>query len=64
MKVKTDYTGCEYITAGKEYEVFDVSPEKDYGSIICDEGIEIDICFYFSKHIGWTSWQIIEGEEA
>ncbi len=25
MKVKTDYTGCEYVTAGKEYEVVDVN---------------------------------------
>lgn len=26
MYVKTDYDGCEYITAGKAYEVYYVSP--------------------------------------
>lgn len=40
MYVKTDYDGCEYITAGKAYEFFD--GEDEFSPYIkCDRGMSM-----------------------
>ncbi len=31
MKIKTDYNHCQYITAGKEYDVIDIN--------VCDQSV-------------------------
>lgn len=61
MKVKTDYTGCSYITAGKWYSY----DKSDYGSgyIVSDSGdiefilLEEGQCAHLN---GEGSWSIVE----
>lgn len=56
--VSTDYTGCEYITAGKMYEVID---EWGKGfNIIVDCGTEIFTLQHGSTHIDGNSWTVHE----
>ena len=41
MKVKTSYEGCRYITAGKVYNVSNISDNNLSGEILNDKGAEI-----------------------
>ena len=52
--VSTDYTGCDYITAGKLYEL--VSGNQ----IIADDGCKIWINPVRSAHIGGNAWTVHE----
>lgn len=59
MRVKTDYDGCEYITAGKEYEIY------EDGTIVDDEGEVIpiivnDLCPHLNE-VG--TWEIVNDSE-
>lgn len=60
MKIKTNYDGCPYITAGKEYELTNVG--ENTGCIKDDFGdsrfIRIDRC----AHIDYHNWQVVEQE--
>lgn len=67
MKVKTNYTGCAYITPGKEYKVFNAS---DAGADIYFDGIEYGetelpdfILFKDCGHLNGGDWQIIQEDE-
>lgn len=42
MRVKTDYDGCKYITAGREYEVVQVI-EEGFLAILDDFGFRTEI---------------------
>lgn len=56
MKVKTDYVPpeCNYLTAGKEYEVI------SGGEIIDDNGQRQYIHIPDSSHLNYRPWTIIE----
>ena len=62
MKVKTDYKDCPYITAGKEYEVLNVSRngcfliDLDYDNLIMAKK-EGEKCAHLD---GIGTWEIIE----
>jgi len=63
MKVKTECEGCEYITAGKEYEIID--REGDYGAYIeVDDGWVVFILIGHPLGCGWLhetgTWEVIE----
>ncbi len=61
MKVKTDFGGLEYITAGKEYRIVGkLNDTKTGGVIIDDDGDKIDILFDRCKQIEDHSWEVIE----
>jgi len=60
MKIKTNYHGCEYITAGKEYEA--VKRDEAMAIITNDEGEAIGVlmdgtCFHL-HNIG--KWEVVE----
>lgn len=63
MKVKTDYPGCEYVTAGKEYEVAETHHCNGVSYIInCDEGHHLfiilgDPCAHLDD-VG--TWSVVE----
>ena len=52
--VSTDYTGCNYIAAGKLYKL------KDGGNVIDDEGDEIRILVDGCMHLKGNAWTIHE----
>ena len=64
MKVKTDYEGCEYITAGKEYEATSLYPEdiqQTLFSIEPDSGnATIRIFLPDCCHLNDQPWEIVE----
>lgn len=59
MKIKTDYVPryCDYLTAGKEYEVRHGS--EFGGSIIDDKGEEQFVHFAKSGHLNFEPWTVI-----
>jgi hypothetical protein len=57
MKVLTDFTGCAYLTAGKEYEV---EQRGLYKHIIDDEEEELCINLDKSAHLRGAAWTVIE----
>jgi len=61
MKVKTDYEGCEYITAGKEYEVTDeVTLDIHMPTIVGDDEL-VKILFLDSCcHLAGLAWEVLE----
>lgn len=60
MKVFADYETAEYLTRGKEYEVFDVC--EDYFYIIDDEGDEICCFLTNDSSLNGGDWQIVKTE--
>jgi len=62
MRVKTDYEGCEYITAGKEYEVVEEFPDVSCRSVVDDDGTEIIIYSNGTcAHLERTgTWEVVE----
>lgn len=52
----TDYDGCEYITAGKRYEV--ISEDDGYFEVINDNGSKIGFCLEMSNHLNGNDWRI------
>ena len=60
MRVKTDYEGCEYITAGKEYEaerIFDGAG----ANIIDDNGTPTTLFLSCCAHLdGVGTWEVLE----
>lgn len=67
MKVKTNYTECEYITPGKEYRVYR-GPYNHGQKIICDAGGLIEIVAppweLACPHLnGEGFWEIVEEED-
>ena len=58
MKVKTSSTGCEYITAGKEYDVIEY--DQTGFSIIDDQDERIVCVFKKDLHLWGDDWEIIE----
>lgn len=67
MKVKTSYVPaeCEYLTVGKEYEVFNVEGNifGNGGNITADDGDDIWIHIPNSSHIGNRTWEVIPDAE-
>jgi len=60
MRVKTDYEGCEYITAGKEYEVVDTGAGSNLG-IDDDNGHTIIIRPEGCAHLNSLgTWEVLE----
>lgn len=61
MKVVTEYSGCNYITAGKEYEL-NIAPWDGLASICDDDGDDIVICTtYPCAHLDDIGeWEIVE----
>ena len=67
MKVKKVFavadvmpSDCDYLTAGKEYEVSD---ENELGGLIDDDrGTSIDFCWSCSKHLDNGDWRRVERE--
>ena len=60
MYVKTSYTSCNYITAGKVYEVIDNDEKtEDSGHIVDDTDRVINIYFNCSSHINYTAWKVV-----
>lgn len=58
--VKTDYVpeDCDYLTAGKVYEVSSFFGE--FYKIVSDRGGELTICGYHCAHLDnrhWTVWE-------
>lgn len=59
--VRTTYTGCPYITAGKVYPVIKDSPAGfTYPSIFADDGWEISICFTKCPHLDDHAWETLD----
>ena len=58
MKVKTDYDGCSYITAGKVYEVFDY--DKYGGDITVNSGNTRYINFTNCAHLDDNRWEVLD----
>lgn len=63
MKVKTDYDGCRYITAGKEYEVLRTQNRDALGVIVADDGDEIYIRFASCAFLEGKAWTVVEDGE-
>jgi len=67
IKVKTDYDGCSYITAGKVYDAeilmgrYDNEYDPGYlFDVIDDDGDKISSCELRSIHLNGRDWQVIE----
>lgn len=64
MKVKTDFvpTSCNYLTAGKVYEVTDIDKTlySFYGDIEDDYGVNILIRTSGCDHLNNCAWTIVE----
>lgn len=43
MKIKTDYDGCRYIKAGKEYEVIEMSRNNNFAHFVDEDGETIRV---------------------
>jgi len=63
IKVRTSYTGCPYITAGKVYEAtIKAGFNPRVGRLISfvgDDGWEVITCELDSCHIGDQDWEIL-----
>jgi len=60
MKVFADCETAEYLTRGKEYEVFNV--RGDYFSIMDDDGDKIHCCLFNDFILNDNNWQIVKTE--
>ena len=60
--VRTDYDGCEYITAGKIYEatVIEECPSDALLSLVDDEGDTISTRVVTSVHLDDYAWEIVD----
>jgi len=58
MKIKTMHIGCEYLTAGKEYETTKNTEKGAY--ILDDDDCEIFVYLPESFHIGGEAWEVIK----
>ncbi len=58
MKVKTDYEDCDYITAGKVYDVEDCNGFG--GEITSDHGSSIYIFFKNCSHLKCARWEVLD----
>lgn len=60
VKIKTNYDGCGYLTAGKLYDAFDV--DSRWATIVDDEGDEILACLKGPcAHLNCIGeWEVVE----
>lgn len=56
--VSTDYTGCDYITPGKRYEVTRYFPTICGFEIVCDNGTEIMVGGSGCTHTKGGNWTV------
>ena len=61
MYIRTSYTGCNYLTAGKLYEVIENNNDS-LVTILDDDGDCIVIHIQESSHINDNAWEVV-GEE-
>jgi len=68
MQIKTTYTGCPYLTAGKIYKVLPnsviIRENNTMVAIIDDDGVEILLVLENSAHLDGNSWEVVENNNA
>lgn len=61
MKVKTDFEGCRWLTAGKVYEAEQDEDDPDLVHLTDDTGFKIGCRISGCAHLDHNKWQVVEG---